>query len=413
MGLTMPELSVEAAFALGAPTHDPQVKGPLSTDRAAAALLSGLFSPVALQWTVEIDNGLTAVVRAEVSKDLTMWPPEWVHLTTTRLEDVDGDLRERCLEIKAVDGSLLDSETETSISSLSDETLCTVVAWQARGISQPMCLAQWHDAVCGHHALFNLRCLLCGDFSVLHNEQRFWRQALSDIERLAQHGETSGSWPRLVHLSISAQYLRILESEQAVLQNPDSFSGRLTAYQTNIGRHVCIVDEAMDSYGMGRASICLCFARGAAAVPLTCEWTSTLQQILEGFYQYSAAVVARQDMLQRSDGRCKIYFFDSYNTPLVTVTSNAEIESMVEEQLCVSRLHALDKLKQHPAWAHKPIDHRESAFEQGVEEWWKGIKKASVFWQHKPLDVRRQLMRMDLQLVRDFLRVLADTYCSA
>ena len=145
-----------------------------------------------------------------------------------------------------------------------------------------------------------------------------------------------------------------------------------------------------------------------------------------------------------SDGRCKIYFFDSYNTPLVTVTSNAEIESMVEEQLCVSRLHALDKLKQHPAWAHKPIDHRESAFEQGVEEWWKGIKKASVFWQHKPLDVRRQLMRMDLQLVlsladfwvgfarlccftvaicrywqllavqvRDFLRVLADTYCSA
>ena len=119
--------------------------------------------------------------------------------------------------------------------------------------------------------------------------------------------------------------------------------------------------------------------------------------------------------------------------------SNADIESVVEEQLCVSRASAMDALKQNPAWAHKPNAHLETAFEEGVEEWWKGVRKASVFWQHKPLDVRRQLMRMDLQLarslagetkgrqlshshsqaewrvseVRDFLRVLADAYCSS
>ena len=77
-------------------------------------------------------------------------------------------------------------------------------AWQARGISQPMSLAQWHHAVCGHHALFNLRrlvamstglklqfgpdtfpgCLLSGDSSLLQNEPCFWRQALCDIEQL-------------------------------------------------------------------------------------------------------------------------------------------------------------------------------------------------------------------------------------
>ena len=76
---------------------------------------------------------------------------------------------------------------------------------------------------------------------------------------------------------------------------------------------------------------------------------------------------------------------------------------MVEEQLCVSRASALDALKQNPAWAHKPNAHLETAFEEGVEEWWKGVRKASVFWQHKPLDVRRQLMRMDLQLARSLV----------
>ena len=95
-----------------------------------------------------------------------------------------------------------------------------------------------------------------------------------------------------------------------------------------------------------------------------------------------------------TDAHGKIYFFDSYNTPF-----NSEIESMVERHLSVSRTQTLDTLKQHPAWAHKPSDHLENAFEHGVEEWWKGMKKASLFWQHKPLHVRRELMRMDLQLV--------------
>lgn len=108
MGLTLAELSVEA-FARGDHSTGP---GPLPTDKAAAALLSGLFSPVALHWKAKIDNGLTATVRAEVSQDLTCWPPEWVHLTVTRgAEGVDDDLRQRCLEIK-VPSSVLPSQLE-------------------------------------------------------------------------------------------------------------------------------------------------------------------------------------------------------------------------------------------------------------------------------------------------------------
>jgi len=64
MGLTHAELSAEVAFAEAqrGDLHAAGAAGPLSTEKAAAALLSGLFSPVALQWKTEIDNGLTATV---------------------------------------------------------------------------------------------------------------------------------------------------------------------------------------------------------------------------------------------------------------------------------------------------------------------------------------------------------------
>jgi len=396
MGLTLAELSVEA-FARGDHSTGP---GPLPTDKAAAALLSGLFSPVALQWKAKIDNGLTATVRAEVSQDLTCWPPEWVHLTVTRgAEGVDDDLRQRCLEIK-VPSSVLPSQLEkilagasftgsncgaeeASTSSLSDETMAIIDQCQARGISQPMSLAQWHHAVCGHHALFNLRCLLSGDSSLLQNEPCFWRQALCDIERLARHGEASGSWPRSRVTGGIADEVHL--------------------------RHLVGTDPAL----CGRVSVASSLESLQEQLQMSSRTHGVHGFLLGGAtHWYSAAVVSR-DTLERPDGDKKIYFFDSYNTPLATVISNADIESMVEEQLCVSRASALDALKQNPAWAHKPNAHLETAFEEGVEEWWKGVRKASVFWQHKPLDVRRQLMRMDLQLVRDFLRVLADVYCSS
>ncbi|CAE7246550.1 unnamed protein product [Symbiodinium sp. CCMP2592] len=400
MGLTLAELSAEVAFAEAqrSDLHAAGAAGPLSTEKAAAALLSGLFSPVALQWKTEIANGLTATVRAEVSRELTCWPPEWVHLTVSHAEGVSDDRLQRCLEIKvpssvlpaqldkilagaSFTGSNCEAE-EASTSNLSDETMAIIDQCQARGISQPMSLAQWHHAVCGHHALFNLRCLLSGDSSFLQNEPRFWCQALCDIERLARHGETSGSWPRSrVTGGIADEvHLRHLVSTDPALSGRVSVASSLESLQEQL---------QLSSHTHGVHG----FLLGGAT-----HW-------------YSAAVVSR-DRLTRP-GHNKIYFFDSYNTPLAAVMSNADIESMVEEQLCVSRTSSMDALKQNPAWAHKPNAHLETAFEEGVEEWWKGVRKASVFWQHKPLDVRRQLMRMDLQLVRDFLRVLADAYCSA
>eukprot|EP00435_Cladocopium_sp_Y103_P024994 s1465_g6.t1 len=118
---------------------------------------------------------------------------------------------------------------------------------------------------------------------------------------------------------------------------------------------------------------------------------------------YSAAVV-----LPHADTEPRIYFFDSYNVPVVSLKTNEDIDQLVDELLTQSRSHSMERLKRDPYWAHRPKDHIEEAVEKGVEEWWKGVRKASMFWRHKPLEapVRRELKRMDLFLVRDFLQLL-------
>ena len=65
MGIALPELSVEADYAVEGSKLE-TTKSPLPTDRAAAVLLSGLFSPLTLKWKVELDNGFSA----SVTKDL-------------------------------------------------------------------------------------------------------------------------------------------------------------------------------------------------------------------------------------------------------------------------------------------------------------------------------------------------------
>eukprot|EP00913_Durusdinium_trenchii_P023778 g22332.t1 len=76
---------------------------------------------------------------------------------------------------------------------------------------------------------------------------------------------------------------------------------------------------------------------------------------------YSAAVV-------RQSTGVRIYFFDSYNVPVVSLRSNEDIEGLVEQRLHQSRSRTMESLRKDPHWAHRPQNHLEEAVDGGVEE---------------------------------------------
>jgi len=69
---------------------------------------------------------------------MTDCPPKDPAVEALVVESTSGSLWERIAELPLVD---------------SDRSRC---------LSQPACLQQWHGNTCGHHAVFNIRCLLNG-----------------------------------------------------------------------------------------------------------------------------------------------------------------------------------------------------------------------------------------------------------
>eukprot|EP00438_Fugacium_kawagutii_P004948 Skav216520 [mRNA] locus=scaffold4485:153369:166705:- [translate_table: standard] len=151
---------------------------------------------------------------------------------------------------------------------------------QERHISQLQCLNQWHHDVCGHHALFNLRCFLRNELDLLRHEQRFWRQVITDIQRLARFGEASGAWPRSRVVCGVADEVHL----RHLVQQDDDLRGRIT-----LASSIESLKEQLQSTSLSGAHG---FLFGAAT-----HW-------------YSAAVVATPD---GNSTEPKIYFFDSYN----------------------------------------------------------------------------------------------------
>lgn len=366
-----------------------------SVPNAAEELWRALHAPLRIRWEVPLGGNFVAAVSAKICQE-SSWPPSHVQLQLNCKESPsaswrkDGEFHQQGLEIQvpssvssqqlaelltascALAGFNVDAPAPLSPQELHAPTTPPDVIDQCeeRKISQLQCLTQWHHDVCGHHALFNLRCLLRNELESLTNEQRFWRQVIADIQRLAKFGEVSGSWPksRVVGGVADEVHLRHL------VQQDDDLRGQIT-----LASSLESLKEALHSLRLqsGQAHG---FLLGAAT-----HW-------------YSAAVVPADDP--------RIYFFDSYNVPVLSLKTNEDIDQVVDELLIESRSHSMERLKRDPSWTHRPKDHIEEALEKGVEEWWKGVRKASMFWLHKPLEVRRELKRMDLCLVRDFLQLL-------
>lgn len=94
------------------------------------------------------------------------------------------------------------------------------------GVVQPLCLHQWHGNPCGHHALFSVQCLLDGQLNLLQSYPHFWRNMLSNMQVLAQYGQTSGRWP-------ASQVTKGVVDEvhlQHLVDTSDSLRGRVTIH---------------------------------------------------------------------------------------------------------------------------------------------------------------------------------------
>ncbi|CAJ1459780.1 unnamed protein product [Effrenium voratum] len=352
---------------------------PLGAEGAAEALCRALHGPLSVRWQVPLENGFVAALQAQLQEPSESWPPRQVQLQLARpgLPALEMQVpsasspQQLATLITAARRVAEGRADEVPPEKILEAELEVVDECQERKIAQPLSIRQWHHGVCGHHALFNLRCMLRGDLDALRDEPKFWQQALADMQRLANFGEQSGRWPRSRVLCGVADEVHL----RHLVDHDEELKGRITLATS--------LESLKDQLPGLRKSAVHGFLLGAAT-----HW-------------YSAAVL-------HTPGGPQIYFFDSYNVPLARVRSDAEVEDLLERQLKVSRNDTVEQLKRDPFWVHRPSHELELAAEQGVEEWWKGVRKASMFWRHKPLEVRRQLKRLDLVGVRDFLQVLLD-----
>ncbi|CAK9020825.1 unnamed protein product [Durusdinium trenchii] len=365
---------------------------PLAVLPAAEELWRALHAPLQLKWEVPLEGGFQAALVATMAQGTAPWPPARVQLELSS----GGEAKALELQVPSnasvtqvaqlltasctLQGNLFGQTDTPSDGMLKKqkkdpllEDVDVIDQCQERKIAQLQSLDQWHDGVCGHHALFNLRCLLRDELDSLRDEQRFWQQVIADVQRLAHFGELSGSWPRSRVVCGVADEVHL----RHLVEQDEELTGRITLAST--------IESLKEQLRGLKISDVHGFLLGAAT-----HW-------------YSAAVV-------RQSTGVRIYFFDSYNVPVVSLRSNEDIEGLVEQRLHQSRSRTMESLRKDPHWAHRPQNHLEEAVDGGVEEWWKGVRKASMFWRHKPLEVKRELQRMDLLLVRDFLHLLLAEY---
>lgn len=258
------------------------------------------------------------------------------------------------------------------------------------GVVQPACLRQWHGNVCGHHALFNIQCLLEGQAERFQSYHSFWQHTLNNIQILATHGEASGRWPASrvtkgvadeAHLQYLIEVTQSLRGRVSIAQTVDGFNHELQ-------RPDSAMRSSIDDVIHGRTQA-HGFVLGA-----TNHWYSAVAIAAPGSGALGQKVAVR------------LFFCDSYNRPLGRLQSTQDVEDMAQKLVLQGRSRFDEQLCKQPEWAHRPKEHLDLAFEEGLTEWWKGIKKASLFWREAPLAVKLHLKKQELEDVRSYLQSL-------
>lgn len=389
---------------------------------AADALLEALRSPMTLEWSVPLDGGGRARLFAEISQfevaptfSLRIAPggrPESEislprAITTEELAALFAAASEPEAGSDAASQQAYAQDAPQSVARPGDalpiilpETMLPKVSSRVeiiatdkpRGVFQPRCLHQWHDSVCGHHALYSISCLLEGRLTDLMDEQRFWQTTFGNIRDLAAHGEDSELWPRsrVTGGVADEHHLRHLISRQPALHGRVSMlshGGVLKSQQHELHRKdVAEALQALDEIRSGSRQA-HGFVLGA-----TNHW-------------YAAVAFAPTG----AGAGPELWFCDSYNKPLAQLRSNEDVERLVDERLEWGRSWLYKKLRQSPEWTHRPEAHLAQVYNEGVEEWWKGICKSSVFWRIQPLAVRKALKQQELSEVQAHLRDLVSS----
>jgi len=78
----------------------------------------------------------------------------------------------------------------------------------------------------------------------------------------------------------------------------------------------------------------------------------------------------------------------------------------------VLRLHVASynfrRLQTTQTTIHRPDEHLEQAFEEGVPEYWRGKRKNNMWWRFQPKAMRRDLLAAELYAVRTYTKAIVD-----
>jgi len=392
---------------------------------AAAALAAALSMPFVVRWEVDLESGGMASLSADISPGTTLeWPPSKLMLRVTdpskgtpeATDEIQvpsemsvaqlavviagSSLGNRALEQAPVlpqPSAIADTAAATAaadgVAVVEGGTSILVDTDPSRGIFQPRSLTQWHHDVCGHHALFNVRHLLQSvsaigtieesesGLSVLQNEVFFWGTVFADVRFLADHGESTGRWPRS---RITCGILDEIHMIQVI---------------------------ATDEFLKDRASVVSCpeilvreSAAGQALLAVV-NGTQVAHGFLLGCHVHWIGLV-----VVKTAAGPQVWYCDSYNRPRAGLLTEEQVKECVMQQ-DEAHTETLRKcLQARPDFKHRPIDQVEAAVEGGVPEWWKGTQKSALFWRVRPRNVRRTLREQENQNLRQYLEIFSSAF---
>lgn len=99
-------------------------------------------------------------------------------------------------------------------------------------------------------------------------------------------------------------------------------------------------------------------------------------------------------------------FCDSHNEPLARLHCADDVEAAADRYVEAKIKCTRQYFSQHSEWKHRTPNDVEAAIENGVQEWWKGSLKSSLFWKHKPKSLVRQLAIQQFNDVKSYIDIL-------
>lgn len=304
---------------------------------------------------------------------------------------------------------------------------------------------QRHGNACGYHCVHNLSLLLRGCEGLeqdLVDEQLVWDSIVSSMTLLKSEAKRTGRWlsQRLEDATADEQHIRFL-----VNALPD-LKGRVTvipALHSSAGGSVAKAIQELHLRGRTGG------VGGSAAGAFGQSGTLTHGFILGATQHWVAALLVR-----RVSGDFELLLCDSSNKPMsmseaafhsVSQQANcdglgqaegagdgvqvperflegadmmftgpaAEIDRADLEQKAAmldecDRARFIRRLRTQKQWEHRPHEHLEQAFDDGVREYWRGKLKNSMWWRFQPKSIRRDLLAAELYAVRTYTKAIVD-----